>query len=347
MTTERVRPAERSLPDPPDQPDPPVRPAAVSPASPASPTSPASPLLPLVLAAVGAGLGALAVALYVGGGLAETDDPGLSEAGGLTTGARPLAELLMNTAGTVTVGLLLMAAVFLPSAQRRLPSPAHTALRAASWCAVVWATAALATAVLSFSVLIGEPAWITLTSPALPGYLTDVSQGRAFITVALLAAIVAVAAHLPRRPAGAGLLLAVALTGLLPPVLTGHTATTPDHALAVYLLCVHVGAVALWVGGLAVLAVVAVRAPEPLRWIVPRYSTLAFGCFIAVAVSGVLSAWVRLGGTPSLAIRSGYGLLLVAKTAALGALGLLGLWHRRSAIPALSQDGGRDMPAAA
>ncbi|MGH3355042.1 MAG: cytochrome c oxidase assembly protein, partial [Nocardioidaceae bacterium] len=67
-----------------------------------------------------------------------------------------------------------------------------------------------------------------------------------------------------------------------------------------------------------------------------RYSTLALACFVAVACSGVLNAWIRTSGELSLWVGSGYGALVAIKICALVGLGYLGWMHRRHTLRALA-----------
>ena len=60
---------------------------------------------------------------------------------------------------------------------------------------------------------------------------------------------------------------------------------------------------------------------------------MALWCFVAVAASGAVNAWLRLGGWDGLSTR--YGLLVIAKVVALLLLGAAGLAHRRRTIAAL------------
>jgi copper resistance protein D len=77
-----------------------------------------------------------------------------------------------------------------------------------------------------------------------------------------------------------------------------------------------------------VLALVA-RHRALLDAVLPRFSTLAGGCVIAVAATGVVNAATRLDGWAALP-GTGYGQLVLAKTALLLVLaGLGGLARRR------------------
>jgi hypothetical protein len=141
-----------------------------------------------------------------------------------------------------------------------------------------------------------------------------------------------------RRAPAAGALLLAALAGLVvPAVLTGHSAAAGDHLLAVSGLAVHVVAAAAWVGGLAALLVHG-RGAGDLAPAAARYSAVALACFLLTGASGLLGAWLLLGADPAglaAAAGTGYGWLLLAKTAALAALGVLGAAHRRSTLPRL------------
>jgi predicted lipoprotein with Yx(FWY)xxD motif len=100
----------------------------------------------------------------------------------------------------------------------------------------------------------------------------------------------------------------VAVIGTVLPALTGHSGSDPDHQLAVAAIALHVGAAAIWVGGLAALLVLVARHRALLDNTLPRFR---------------LDGWASLFST-------GYGLLVVAKTVLLGAMaGLGGLTRRR------------------
>lgn len=289
-------------------------------------------LLHLGVLAAAAALCALAAALYFGGALTTTV-PWLEGSGGLTRGGLPVAELAVTGAGTVTVGLLLAGAVLLAGPDGRLPPPGLRCLRLARVSAAVWAAAALVSVALGTSYLLGKPVW-QVTDGELLSFLTDLVRGRALAVVAAVAVTLAAAAGQVRSAAGAGALLLVALAGLLPQAVTGHPASSDDHALATFAMAVHVVAAAVWVGGLVALVALARPAARLLAVIVPRYSAVAGLCFAAVTVSGLVSAWVQVGGAEAV-LGTRYGLLVVAKAALLGCLGWLGWLHRRVSIPAL------------
>ena len=288
------------------------------------------------------GLGALLFwALAVGAGEPVPAPAGLPAAGRLVDWGLPVATLAGRIAAVGTVGTLLFAAVLLPGRGGVLPAESRRALRATSAWALTWVAATALGALLTLSRLLGT-APTDLSWASLRVFLEDTGAGRAaLLGVALGAVVTATASR--STAAGARILLAVALTALaLPVVLSGHSSAAEDHLVAVTTLGVHVVAATAWVGGLLALLVHG-RRSAALAGAAPRFSRLALVCFLATGISGVLAAWLVLGGSGAVlaALGTGYGALLVAKTAGLTLLGLLGWQHRRRSLPRLrTGDGG-------
>ncbi len=283
--------------------------------------------------AIGAGaiaLVVLALVVRLGGAFSETAVPGLSQAGALTKTGLVTARLGGNAAAVLTVGWLLVAAVFVPGTPA-----ARRCRRAASLAATAWAACTLALIVFTLLDLFGVGV-TGVTGDMMRTFLVELPQGRALLLVLAAAVAVSVAAGLPggehRAGNGAGYPLAAALAGMLPPLFTGHAASGANHTLAVYSLVAHILGVALWIGGLVALVTVAPAVGDRLPRVAYRYSGLALVSFAVVGASGAVNAWVRLGGVH---LGSRYGALVVAKAAALAVLGAIGWWHRRATLPAL------------
>ena len=73
--------------------------------------------------------------------------------------------------------------------------------------------------------------------------------------------------------------------------------------------------------------------PDDVRVAVPRFSTAALVCVLAVGLSGVLESAVMLEGWAAL-LGTDRGHLIVAKTVAFVLLAGFGYWHRRRTVPA-------------
>lgn len=292
------------------------------------------------LAAVAAAVLTLLLALALGGGAAGLVLPGLPDPGVATRWGLPLAKLVLDGAGAVTVGLLLLA-VLLPARRDELHPDALRATRLASLWAAVWAGAALVTHLLTLSDLVGVPLGSAVAGNALVTFTLSVEQGQAYAIVVLLAAALVPAARFTLRPGGALALLILGISTLVPPALVGHSSSGDYHHSAAFSLVVHVVAISLWVGGLAALTWYATstrRRTSALPRAARAFSPLALGAVVAVGASGVLNAVVRMYG-PSDLVTTAYGRLVLLKVVLLGVLVWAGARHRRGTLTDL--DAGR------
>jgi cytochrome c oxidase assembly factor CtaG/putative copper export protein len=314
-----------------------------------APKGEVSPRLPgaWALAFVAAALLTLLAALVLGGGKPEAPPPGLPDPGQLTGWGLPLARLLLDIAAVGTLGALLVGVVLAPakkpsgtdaerdSGEAPLSATGLRCVRAAALWATVWAASAAAMLVLTASDVLGAPVSEAISGGQLQSFVQNVQEGRAFLIVVILTLMLAAASYFTLTVNGAVLLLLVAVAALVPPLLTGHSSSAADHDMATSSLVVHVLAATLWVGGLLGLVVHARRSRAVLAVAVPRFSQLALGCYVAVGLSGVINAWVRLGDLDQL-WNSNYGALVLAKIAALVVLGWFGHRHREHLVPALA-----------
>jgi cytochrome c oxidase assembly factor CtaG len=291
--------------------------------------------LRLAGAVLGTGLVVLVVALLAGGGAPQAPIQGLPSAGAGTGWALPAVRLLTDAAGIGTVGLLLTAAVLLPSRAGRLVGIAIRLTSWASWLAAAWVVAACAQVVLTLSDELGEGVGQALDPSVLRSFVTQIAQGQALTAQAAVALGVAVGCRYLLRSSGAGVMMLAALVGVLLPALTGHSGASSQHDIAVSSLMIHLVAASLWVGGLVGLVAVSFLDRRLLREAVPRFSSLALWCFVALAASGVANAWIRLLSPVDL-LTTGYGRLVLAKVVLLALLGVAGRRHRTWTIPQLT-----------
>ncbi|MFD4767017.1 cytochrome c oxidase assembly protein [Streptomyces niveus] len=284
---------------------------------------------------------AVAVALLVlwAGETSAEQVPGIQGPDALTTRALPVARTVANAAAVAVIGALLLVTVLLPGG-RRLDGTRLRYMTWAAFAAAAWAAASAALLVFTLSDLFARPVGQVLAPDVLADFVLTDAQGRSYALMTGAGAILATVC--PGigtvRWARAALLLAVA--GLLPPAFTGHSAGAGNHDAAVTSLALHLVGVAVWVGGLALLLVAAVRRDAGLDTAVRRFSALAFWAFVAVAASGVVNAVVRLPSAADV-FSSRYGVLVLLKTVALLILGVLGWWHRQRVLPTVGDGGSR------
>ena len=274
------------------------------------------------------GLGvALVVGLLVGGGAAPLliVDPGPVVRWGI-----PAAKAFVHLGVALSVGSLMVAAFVVTKQEKSFTS----ALLVASIGAGMLTVAAGISAFLTFMAIYIEPVSVDQQfGDLLWGYLTTTEIGRSWLITMGLGAVVTVLALLVRNFAGVLVAGVLSVAALWPLAEQGHAAGTANHEAAVSALFAHSVFAAMWVGGLAMMAIIAwSEKPSAQRFhtILQRYSTIALVSFIVVAISGVTNAWLRMGSIEGLA--TGYGALVVSKSAALVILGLMGVAYRRKLL---------------
>ncbi|MGV0736926.1 cytochrome c oxidase assembly protein [Mycobacterium syngnathidarum] len=291
--------------------------------------------------AVAAGIGALSLA----DALTAT---GLPDPGPVTTYGLPFVRAAGEIAAVIAVGSFLFAA-FLAAPQNNgvLDVAGYRALRLGSAASGVWTLCAALLVPLTVSDVSGQPLLDHLGPADVWSASGMVDVAVAWRWTALLAAAVTIASLPVLRWGWTPVLLAGSLLTLMPLVLTGHSSAGGAHDLATNSLFIHLVAAALWAGGLLALSAHALRAgggsDGPTTALAARrFSALALWCFVAMAISGVLNALVRIQ-LPDL-LRTSYGWLLVAKVVALTLLGALGWRQRRVSLSALAVDPGARTP---
>ena len=242
----------------------------------------------------------------------------------------------MDVVGVACVGLTLLGTI-LPQA-RALPGAAVRDLsrvRSAAdrWLvplAGAWLVLVILGIMFRVAAAFGRPV-SQLNSAELVEWSTDLAAGRGMLlTVGCAAAVLVcgvVRLYDPDR-IEVRIPMVAALLGMITPAVTGHAGSAPDHQLAIITVGAHVGAAALWVGGLGAVLVLVARHRALLEVVLPRFSRLATGCLIAITLTGVVTAQIRLQSWDAL-VTTGYGWLVLAKTACLVLLACLGGLARR------------------
>jgi cytochrome c oxidase assembly factor CtaG/putative copper export protein len=259
------------------------------------------------------------------GGAAAT--PPIGDPGPLVRWGVLLVRVVHDLSAAATVGLLVLAAFLVPETTRTNRRLAAT--RLASATAAVWALTGLVGVVFTFAGLAGIPLSAPGFAEQLTSFVLELEVTRVGVISLLGATIVAAGAAVARTRVAMAWLSALAVLSVLPLALAGHAAGAANHDTAVNALALHLVGVVVWLGGLLAVAVMRPQLGSDLGATVQRYSTLALWAFVAVALSGLQSAWLRLGGLDGLG--SGYGLLVVVKALALLALGYAG-WRQRRAV---------------
>ena len=283
-----------------------------------------------ILATLAVGVVAVAV-----GGAADPGVEGVSDPGALVRWGLPLVRAVHDLAAATTIGLLFLAAVAVPDRARPAVDRAR---RIALRTGIVWVLAGIVGVVLGFADAAGTPIGAPGFGQQFQAFvwsLEPLREGLISAFVAAIAVAIAASGSSRRAIAWAG---GFAVFALLPLALAGHAASTAEHETAVNTLAFHLVAVVLWVGGLAAIVILRSNLASWLPVVVERYSTVALWCFLAVGLSGLINATVRLGSFADLG--TAYGALILAKVVAFVALGALGLAQRRRVVARLRTDPG-------
>src|SRR4051812_14425383 len=288
-------------------------------------------------------------------GAAASPPGGLTDAGPVVRWSLPLVRVLHDVAASLTLGCLLLAATMIPGRTRAesaaLDEPRRAAaFRVATAAAFVWALAGAVGVVFTFADAAGLPLGDPTFGASLGGSIWSIETLRVALLSTIAACVVASVAAVSRARSVAVALTVVSAFGLLVLGLAGHAGGSADHETAVNALAVHLLSAAVWVGGLLAIVVLRPSLGEALGAVTRRYSTVALWCFLALGISGVMSASTRMATWSDLV--TPYGVLVLVKVVAFAVLGVAGAWHRRvtidriDAVTAYDSGGAGDAAAA-
>lgn len=286
--------------------------------------------VPVLSAVLLAGVAAIVIARWWTGSGYLPVPLGLPDPGALTAIGLPVTQFAHEMAGVAVVGLLFLRAVLLPRATG--PVRAHLAAVTVRW-AWLWAASTVAWIAFTLSDLIGTGVGDLLGHAdavvAVSGTDRVLAQ---YATLWVALAIALFGARLSGN-AAAGAALLITAAALLPSALTGHAGHHASPGVAMAALGLHLVGAAIWIGPLLAIVVHLRAFPDDVRVAVPRFSTAALVCVLAVGLSGVLESAVMLEGWAAL-LGTDRGHLIVAKTVAFVLLAGFGYWHRRRTVPA-------------
>jgi putative copper resistance protein D len=262
---------------------------------------------------------------------------GLPDPGPVTTFSLPFVRAAGEIAAALAIGSFLFAAFLVPPQEGGvLDAAGYRALRLGTVASGVWAVCAAMLVPLTVSDVTGQPLSSRLSPSAIWSVASLIDSAGTWRWTALLAAIVTVVSIPVLRWSWTPLLFAGALVTVLPLALTGHSSAGGSHDLGTNSLIIHLVAGTIWAGGLLALLVHAMRGGEHADLAARRFSAVALWCFVAMALSGVMNALVRVSPTELLSSR--YGLLVLGKVLALCTLGVIGWQQRRRGVAALDAD---------
>ncbi|MGJ8722814.1 MAG: copper transporter, partial [Salinibacterium amurskyense] len=188
----------------------------------------AGPALLIVIAFV-----VVVTGLRFGGG---AEAPILLDPGAVVRWGLPISKLFVNLGLSATIGAL-MIAIFAMSPKR---DEFTLTLDFAAAGAAVWAVASAFTGFFTFLAVRNQP--IDLSSAfgdVLASFLTVTELGQAWLATVLIAAAVTVLCFAVRNMSALVFVLVLAVAGLIPMALQGHSGGTEDHDAATSAIYLH------------------------------------------------------------------------------------------------------------
>ncbi|MEO6115391.1 MAG: CopD family protein, partial [Pseudolysinimonas sp.] len=279
---------------------------------------------------------AVLAALSYGGGA----NPGIAiDPGALVRYGVPISKLVVDLSIALALGALALGIFAFSSREAEFGK----ALDLAAAGAAVWTVAAAASSILVFSSTASTaPSLSQAFGQSLGDFLTTIPLGRAWLTTTLVGAALTVVCFAVRNVTVLGFVTVLAVIGLIPLSEQGHAGDSSTHNAAITAIWLHVLFASFWLGGLLTLVLLRrTLTPERMMAVLPRYSTIALIAFLVVAASGTVNAVIRVGTWPSLL--TPYGVLILVKITALGALGLFGAFYRRAIIGRLTRENARKL----
>ena len=245
----------------------------------------------------------------------------LSEVPDVRASAAGVSSDLAIATGLATVGLLVSAgalaagAFVLPSTRR--------ARRLASYAAAGAVGFGLLAVPLAGAYRLGLD-WLSLDQGRV--WALDLVGGELIAWVVTALTLPLACALAVRAPRAATALAAVAVTT---PAWTGHTRATTSPALATFADATHLLAGAVWLGGLAAIALSWSGVGEADRHrVLRRFGRIAGAALLVLTAEGALLGWLVLGSVDAL-VSTAYGRLLLVKVSLVAAIAAWAGWRNR------------------
>ena len=223
------------------------------------------------------------------------------------------------------VGILLALSFLLVEREGTLQESALRLRSIGRALAAVWFLTSAFQIFLTLANILGTNLGAAFDANTFSSFVRQIELGRYLAFQTVLAAVVLISINFIRGTLPSTVLLGASLIALIAPVFQSHSASSGSHSLAIGSLVIHVVALSLWVGG--VCAIVLMEDGDR-RFALPRFSQLALWAAIAVVVSGIANAWVRLNFQS--AWSSAYARIIIAKSILTIVLILIGYRSRKS-----------------
>ncbi|WP_081610289.1 cytochrome c oxidase assembly protein [Corynebacterium doosanense] len=270
---------------------------------------------------------------------------GIPDPGFATTFGLPFFRAVAWILSALSVGSFMFSAFYISPRARDgqlgsapLTVDGHIAARTGAVCALLFALVALLMVPMVLSDVSGTPLVQALNPSAFGTAVDQVATSAVWLLCAVIGAVVGVAGLVFGRWGAQPVLLLGAVGMILPLGMEGHAASGGSHDYGTNAYLWHIVFMAVWIGGLMALLAHGRRLGPEMQTAVRRYSAVALFSLVAIALSGVVSALLRIQPADLLTTR--YGLIIAAKIVGTILLAVVGFAHRQITIPQLGRTPG-------
>jgi putative copper resistance protein D len=261
---------------------------------------------------------------------------GLPKVPTFTLWALPLSRLVTDLCAVLAVGGLTFIGIIFPHKNEKLDSGTTSVVSFSIFVIATWLVAAIIQSLLSISNIFALPVSEVLTPNVIRSVLTQTGIGKVFLSQFIILGIALWLASRMATSQQARATLLVVLGANFIPALGGHSGLAKNHELAGSTMAVHLLSLSIWVGTLIAMTMWFHKITVEREVAAHRFSQLALFCYFAVVFSGLINAWLRLGGFTDI-LSSHYGQMVVVKVLLSITIGYFAYLNRQRSIQAVAE----------
>ena len=233
------------------------------------------------------------------------------------------SKFLVLLSSFATIGALLALAFLVLDKDGKLSTSGKKIRSIVSLAASFWFLSSFLNILITLANILGGPVSSVLDLTVIQSFVFQMSLGQYLFFQMAIAFLITLTSRAITSTGYTAILLLIALIAVAAPVFQSHSASSGSHALAIGSLFIHVIALSFWVGGVIAIALL---NKDDRKVSLSRFSHIALWAAIAVVLSGVLNASVRLNFAA--AWTTSYAYVVILKVAVTFVLLFIGYKHR-------------------
>ena len=233
------------------------------------------------------------------------------------------SKFLVLLSSFATIGALLALAFLVLDKDGKLSTSGKKIRSTVSLAASLWFLSSFLNILFTLANILSGSFSSVLDLTVIQSFVFQISLGQYLFFQMAIALLITLTSRAITSTGYTAILLLIALIAVAAPVFQSHSASSGSHVLAIGSLFIHVIALSFWVGGVIAIALL---NEGDRKASLPRFSHIALWAAIAVVLSGVLNASVRLNFAA--AWTTSYAYIVIIKVAVTFVLLFIGYKHR-------------------